>query len=130
MRFKCHYCSKRFNTREEQAKHKTEDCAVKTATCHMCGRTMNKFSLKNHLLIHTGDKNWVCDYEGCGKSFLRRDKLQQHKKLHSTADHYTCPYCNNGFRYRSWLDTHIQKKHPEARAASTERVLVLEMIDN
>lgn len=93
---------------------------------------MNKFSLKNHLLIHTGEKSWICEYEGCGKAFLRRDKLQQHKKLHSTEDHYTCPYCNSGFKYKSWLDTHIQKKHATGvtTASNNASAPVFQMIDN
>uniref|UniRef100_A0A336LX45 CSON007137 protein n=1 Tax=Culicoides sonorensis TaxID=179676 RepID=A0A336LX45_CULSO len=112
-RFKCQYCSKRFNEKDDYDKHKNENCGVKTATCQYCGKSMNKFSLKNHLLIHTGEKNWVCEFEGCGKAFLRRDKLQSHKKVHSTENCFMCPYCTSGFKYKSWVDTHIEKKHPE-----------------
>lgn len=49
-------------------------------SCSMCGkRFMTRGHLKTHLMIHTGERPFVCDADGCGKTFARKERLEVHR---------------------------------------------------
>ena len=54
-KFKCQYCDKKFALAQY---------------------------LKDHLNVHTGDKPYLCKYEGCTQAFSQAGKLSVHKRLH------------------------------------------------
>lgn len=53
--------------------------------CPMCSYgTSNKFDMKKHFLIHTGERPFQCNI--CGKKFSRNDHLKRHIK----GTHFKC----------------------------------------
>lgn len=40
----------------------------------------NQGQLRGHVRIHTGERPFVCDHDGCGKSFTRNEELTRHKR--------------------------------------------------
>ncbi|NXS23610.1 ZN282 protein, partial [Mystacornis crossleyi] len=46
----------------------------------------------------------------CGKSFIRRDHLLKHWRVHTGETPYQCPVCGKHFRYKESLNCH-QKIH-------------------
>jgi len=55
--------------------------------CHLCGQQLsNKYHLKRHLQVHTGEKPYKCD--NCGRSFTRKENLKTHLwTVHQSAMH-------------------------------------------
>ncbi len=51
---------------------RAQDLTLTCATCGMSFATHDLF--KRHNRVHTGEKKFVCDIEGCGKLFARSDK--------------------------------------------------------
>ncbi|SCU83923.1 LAMI_0C05358g1_1 [Lachancea mirantina] len=53
---------------------------------YLCKTCSKGFTTSGHLArhnrIHTGEKNHVCPYEGCGQRFSRHDNCVQHFKTH------------------------------------------------
>lgn len=108
---RCHYCPTKFNSKEEYETHRLEDCGQKNVSCHICGKVLSRFSLKNHIAIHSGVKSHICPEENCGKAFVRKDKLKQHSISHSKEKMFSCLICSQQFGYKQTLEKHIAKVH-------------------
>ncbi|KAH3670122.1 uncharacterized protein OGAPODRAFT_15746 [Ogataea polymorpha] len=51
--------------------------------CKICSKMFTTSGhLARHTRIHTGVKNHICPYEGCGARFSRQDNCMQHYKTH------------------------------------------------
>ena len=65
--------------------------------------------LKRHQLIHSNERQFVCDWSECGKRFKTKSDLIQHKRVvHLKEKKYKCDYkdCEKRFFNRSDLIQH------------------------
>lgn len=66
-----------------------------------------------HMKKHAGNMDYVCDVPGCGKSFIQKSGLQQHRLQAHTADapEWSCPCCDHVSRVKSNLLIHVGRMH-------------------
>ena len=78
-----------------------------------CGRTFNHASQRiiHVRKAHTGERPFVCKFEGCSKAFYSSGDLRAHMRTHSGERPYTCHVCGKGFRTRNALKTHVKSLH-------------------
>lgn len=65
--------------------------------CAECGQgfTQNS-SLKQHMLIHSGELPFQCDI--CDRKFRRKTAIFVHMRRHSGAKPFSCKQCGSSFR--------------------------------
>ncbi|KAJ3558657.1 hypothetical protein NM688_g790 [Phlebia brevispora] len=55
--------------------------------CPLCDKSFSRPSaLDTHMNSHTGDKPFVCDFEGCDKHFTTKSNMRRHSHVHTTSD--------------------------------------------
>ncbi|XP_064627193.1 zinc finger protein 37-like isoform X1 [Lineus longissimus] len=90
-------------------------------TCEHCGYfTMSPWSLRQHVLRHTGERRFACPI--CTKRFNRERNLRAHLKIHS-RDPIKCDTCGNVYMTEGLLKRH-QASHltdPEKKKKSRKK---------
>ncbi len=82
--------------------------------CKECGLgCIQKSHLDEHMSsVHKAEKPFVCDVDGCAKSFARKFTLNTHKKIHNRPDEpFQCDICKAGFNNNALLVKHKRKIH-------------------
>jgi uncharacterized Zn-finger protein len=84
--------------------------------CKVCGKGFKtNESLIVHNSVHTKQKTFVCDVEGCDKTFTGRAGLVKHKKVVHEGSFHECPECGKRFGQKSGMTTHYKTVHEEKK---------------
>ncbi|MTI11633.1 C2H2-type zinc finger protein, partial [Sansalvadorimonas verongulae] len=54
----------------------------------------------------TRDRPYICDQDGCNKSFTRSSHLTRHKRTHTKKRPFACDQCNKSFSQSGVLTAH------------------------
>lgn len=79
---------------------------VKLYQCEFCGKKdfTSRSRLKTHKLIHTHERNYMC--QSCGASFKTMNCLKNHSRLHNNLFFY-CDLCSSKFKGKHELRCHM-----------------------
>lgn len=82
---------------------------VKFYRCDFCHKDFpSRSRLKTHRLIHTSERNFIC--QTCGSSFKTMNCLKNHTRLHNNV-FYNCDLCTSRFKGKHELRCHIEAIH-------------------
>ncbi|XP_026749332.1 zinc finger protein 782-like isoform X2 [Galleria mellonella] len=109
--FPCENCDKVYNNRKTLREHnKKNHLRILKHECTVCEKKFYLPSaLKDHMMSHTGERNYRCEY--CAKTYPRLRALKVHLHSHENAKRYKCTLCNNAYTQANNLKTHMRTKH-------------------
>lgn len=108
-------CNMCFNTAEALTKHLTTDhvgSGQSEYICYWqdCNRFHRPFSQKQkimrHIVIHTGDRPFVCDI--CNHTCSEESTLKQHRRTHTGEKPFSCSICQKTFSASTALSVHMR----------------------
>lgn len=67
----------------------------------------------------SGERPYVCQFEGCDKRFTEYSSLYKHNVVHSASKPYACPQCGKLYRQASTLAMHKRTAHGESELVLT-----------
>ena len=109
----CHDCGKEFSTEEGLKNHiQNSHVDVKVWKCEYANcsyQTKFRSCFRDHMIRHSGKKNFQCEWYGCGKVFSTRRDLSAHVNFgHRGIRRFTCEYpeCDASFKDSNRLKHH------------------------
>ena len=110
----CPHCDKTFQIKDKLNKHielHQSGRLDRKFPCDQCDKVFSKqYDLGRHIKSHSGVKTHFCDV--CGDRFVDGTRLKQHKWIHANHKGLKCPMCEQSFRMRSHLNSHLASFHP------------------
>ncbi|XP_040184141.1 zinc finger protein 408 [Rana temporaria] len=110
--YRCEDCGKSFARRPTLRIHRKNYCTPRTddtktpLLCTVCNKQLaNSCSLRNHMLVHTGEKPYTCP--DCGSTFRHKGNLRIHQRLHTGEKPYKCQFCGDSFPQQPELKRHL-----------------------
>uniref|UniRef100_A0A4W5MVB4 C2H2-type domain-containing protein n=1 Tax=Hucho hucho TaxID=62062 RepID=A0A4W5MVB4_9TELE len=103
----CSYCGKCFKKKGRYTlkNHMVTHTGKKPYHCSVCGKGFfSKHLLKVHIHIHTGEKPFECDQ--CGKRFGQKSHLKYHERAHTGVKAFVCGICGKAYANRQNLKLH------------------------
>ncbi|XP_013396621.1 zinc finger and BTB domain-containing protein 24 isoform X2 [Lingula anatina] len=78
--------------------------------CETCGKRFSqKGNLNTHKNTHTGLRLFVCQVEGCGKSYVNKEGLRMHSMMiHLGISPFKCTVCERMFSSNTALQEHTR----------------------
>lgn len=106
--FVCGCCLRRFANQDAKELHETK-CTMELLKCQVCDyKTGINSRFRTHMKSHLA-REFKCDL--CSKSFIYKQNLENHLKIHSNERAFQCETCLKAFRLRVHLQRHIKRVH-------------------
>ena len=113
--FHCELCEKTFVGKSALKQHLSIHSGEKQFKCDFCEKSYRqKYSLSIHLRVHSGEKPFECDV--CHKRFSDKSNRDMHLRVHSEEKPFKCSHCDVAFARNGDLTKHIKgycKKAPQ-----------------
>lgn len=105
--FICVKCNRSFTSSHNYNQHMKAHAANDGNECVYCHKTFK--ALKDHIKNVHREKQFLCGFDGCDKSFGKKNGLDRHLKTHSDDfKPFQCPNCSRMFVEKIQLERHFQ----------------------
>ncbi|XP_060520673.1 zinc finger protein 70-like [Cylas formicarius] len=115
--YSCEQCPKMFNHPSSFKRHlkdHRDKLNKRVVPCDVCDKKVCSLkSLREHMLIHSGDMPFVCEH--CGRRFRLRKNLMTHSVVHTKERPFPCNVCGVSFTQRGSMKRHFLKAHPDQK---------------
>ncbi|KAA8583390.1 hypothetical protein FQN60_015936 [Etheostoma spectabile] len=89
------------------------------------GHMMGLFGRKSRAVFYPqsvpGEKPFLCEADGCGRSFAEYSSLRKHMLVHSGEKPHHCGICGKTFSQSGSRNVHMRKRHGEDGLSSESR---------
>lgn len=110
----CPHCGKRYKSKQILMQHVKRHTEVEKYPCEKCPSKFKTWNeLYYHKSVHTTERNFICQFEECGKSFKAKRDLRNHIKRHETKHikNFECSHCQLKLKSKFSLERHVLATH-------------------
>ncbi|XP_068626140.1 zinc finger protein OZF-like [Battus philenor] len=110
---KCQACDRTFENKRALTRHVKKDHLMERKhVCNVCDmRFYLKHRLKDHMLVHSGEKQFQCHV--CSRWYATKKSVRQHLRSHADDRRHACTLCVQAFVQQNTLKNHMRAKHDE-----------------